>query len=112
MYVMEPLAPEKSVATDMFGEPPGKRSFMVSFWIPKTTAPPEAIASIRRNHEAFVAKLIADKRAGVELLDSESIPGSAGALFLDAGSRAEVVAMVGEDPAVKGKMVEFEVLGD
>jgi hypothetical protein len=40
------------------------------------------------------------------------VPGSAGALFLDAGSRAEAVARVGEDPAVKGKMVEFEVLGE
>jgi hypothetical protein len=29
---------------------------------------------------------------------------------VDAGSRAEVVAMVSEDPAVKAKIVEFEVL--
>jgi hypothetical protein len=38
--------------------------------------------------------------------------GSAGALVVDAGSRAEVVAMALEDPAVKAKMVEFEVLGE
>jgi hypothetical protein len=31
---------------------------------------------------------------------------------VDAGSRAEVVAMVTEDPAVKAKMVEYEVLGE
>jgi hypothetical protein len=112
MYVMEPLAPEKGVATDMFAEPPGKRSFMVSFWIPRTTASPEAFASTRRDHEAFLASLIADKRAGIEMLDSTNVPDSAGTLFLDAGSLAEVVAMVGEDPAVKAKMVEFEVLGE
>src|SRR5471032_416181 len=112
MCVMEPLAPGKRVATDAFVEPPGKRSFMVSFWISGTTASPEAVESSRRDHEAFLAKLIAGKRAGVELLVSEYIPDSAGAFFLDAGSRAEVIAMVGEDPAVKGKMVEFEVLGD
>ena len=53
MYVMEPLAPEKGVATDKYTAPPGKRSFMVSFWIPKTTAAPDAIASARRDHEAY-----------------------------------------------------------
>ena len=112
MYVMEPLAPEKGVATDMFAEPPGKRSFMVTFWIPKTNAAPDAIASARRNHEAFIAKLIADKRVGVELLDSGTVPESAGAIDLDAGSRAEVLAMIGEDPAIKADVVKFEVLGE
>jgi hypothetical protein len=111
MYVMEPLAPEKGVATDMFAETPGKRSFMVSFWIPKTTASPEADASTRHEHEAFLAKLIADKHVGIELLNSDTVPGSAGTLFLDAGSRDEVLEMVSEDPAVKAKMMEFEVLG-
>ena len=112
MYVMEPLAPEKGVATDQFAELPGKRSFMVSFWIPKTAASSEAAASARRDHEAFMARLVAEKRAVVEHLDSASVPDSAGALVVDAGSRAEVVAMVFEDPAVKAKMVEFEVLGE
>jgi len=112
MYVMEPLAPEKGVAMDMFVEPPGKRSFMVSFWIPKTTALSEAVAAARRDHEAFMAKLIAEKRAAVEHLDPEDVPESGGALVVDAGSRAEVVAMVTEDPAVKAKMVEYEVLGE
>jgi predicted alpha/beta superfamily hydrolase len=112
MYVMEPLAPEKGVATDQFLEPPGKRSFMVSFWIPKTAASPEAVASTRRDHEAFIAKLIAGKRVAAELVDSEYIPDSAGAITLDAGSRAEVVAMVGEDPTIRNHAVEFEVLGD
>jgi hypothetical protein len=112
MYVMEPLAPEKGVATDIFVEPPGKRSFMVSFWIPKTTASPEADASTRRQHEEFLAKLIADKRVTVELLNSDTVPGSAGSLFLDAGTKEEVLAMVGEDPAVKSHAVKFEVLGD
>jgi hypothetical protein len=112
MYVMEPLAPQKGVATDAFAEPPGKRSFMVSFWIPKTTVSPEAVASARRDHEAFMTKLVADKRARIELLDSVDVPESGGALVVDAGSRAEVVAMVFEDPAVKAKMVEFEVLGE
>jgi uncharacterized protein len=112
MYVMEPLAPEKGVATDEFLEPPGKRSFMVSFWIPKTTASPEAVASARRDHEAFIAKLITGKRVAAELVDSEYIPDSAGAITLDAGSRAEVVAMVGEDPAVKADAVKFEVQGE
>lgn len=112
MYVMEPLAPETGVATDIFAEPPGKRSFMVSFWIPKTTASPEAVASARRDHEAFIAKLIADKRVAAELVDSEYVPDSAGAITLDAGSRAEVVAMVGEDPTVRNHAVDFEVLGE
>jgi uncharacterized protein len=112
MYVMEPLAPEKGVETDAFPEPPGKRSFMVSFWIPKTTASPEAIASSRRDHEAFMARLIADKRASFELLDSTYLPDSAGALFLDARSRAEAIAMMGEDPAIERGAIEFEVLGE
>ncbi len=112
MYVMEPLAPEKGVATDDFAEPPGKRSFMVSFWIPLAAASPEAVASTRREHEAFMARLIADKRARIELVDSDSAPDSAGALFIDAASRAEAVAIVSEDPAVKGHAVEFEVLGE
>jgi hypothetical protein len=112
MYVMEPLAPEKGVATDAFVEPRGKRSYMVSFWIPKTTASSEAVAAARRDHEAFMAKLIAEKRATVEHLDSVNVPESGGALVVDAGSRAEVVAMVTEDPAVKAKMVEYEVLGE
>ena len=111
MYVMEPLAPEKGMATDAFVEPPGKRSFMVSFWIPKTTAPSEAVAAARRDHEAFMAKLIAEKRATAEHLDSVNIPESGGALVVEAGSRAEVVAMVFEDPAVKAKVLEYEVLG-
>jgi hypothetical protein len=59
-----------------------------------------------------MAKLVAEKRAIVEHLDSDSVPCSAGALVVDAGSRAEVVAMVSEDPAVKPKRVEFEVLGE
>ncbi len=112
MYVMEPLAPETGVATDGFAEPPGKRSFMVSFWIPKTTASSEAVAGARRDHEAFAAKLIAEKRASVEHMDSPSVPDSAGALIIDAASRAEVVAMVSEDPAVKVHGIEFEVLGE
>jgi predicted alpha/beta superfamily hydrolase len=112
MYVMEPLAPEKGVATDQFVEPPGKRSFLVSFWSPKTAASPEAVASTRRDHEAYMAKLISEKRANFEFLDSEYAPDSAGTLLVDAASRAEVVAMVLEDPAVKAKMVEFEVLGE
>jgi hypothetical protein len=112
MYVMEPLAPERGVATDAFSEPPGKRSFMVSFWIPKSTVSPEAVASTRHDHEAFMAKLVADKRASIELLDSADVPESGCALFLDPGSRGEVLAMVSEDPAVKAKMVKFEVLGE
>jgi hypothetical protein len=112
MYVMEPLAPEKGVATDQFAELPGKRSFMVSFWIPKTTASPEAVGSVRRDREAFMAKLVEEKRAVVEHLDSASVPDSAGALVINAASRAEVVATVSEDPAVKAKMLEFEVLGE
>jgi hypothetical protein len=112
MYVMEPLAPEKGVATDAFVEPPGKRSFMVSFWIPKTTAPSEAVAAARRDHEAFMAKLVAEKRASVEHLDSASAPDSAGALIIAAASRAEVLAMVSEDAAVKVHAIEFEVLGE
>ena len=112
MYVREPLAPETGVPTDMFLEPPGKRSFMVNFWIPKSAASPEADASTRRKHEAFLTKLIADKRVGIELLNSDTVPGSAGSLFLDAGSRAEVLAMVGEDPAVRDNTVSFEVLGE
>jgi uncharacterized protein len=112
MYVMEPLAPEKGVATNAFAELPGKRSFMVSFWIPKPTVSPEAVASARRNHEAFMAKLVADKRASVELLDSVDVPESGGALVVDAGSRAEVAAMLAEDPAIKADVVKFEVLGE
>jgi len=112
MYVMEPLAPEKGVATDKYTAPPGKRSFMVSFWIPKTTAAPDAIASARRDHEAFIAKLIADKRVSFELLDSGTVPDSAGAISLDAGSRAEVLSMMGEDPAIKADVVKFELLGE
>jgi hypothetical protein len=61
---------------------------------------------------AELAKLVAGKRASIELLDSADVPESGGALVVDAGSRAEVVAMVFEDPAVKAKMVEFEVLGE
>jgi hypothetical protein len=85
---------------------------MVSLWIPKTTVAPEAVALTRRDHEAFIARLIAEKRASIELLDSACIADSAGALFLDAGSRAEAVAMVGEDPAVKRGAIKFEVLGE
>jgi hypothetical protein len=59
-----------------------------------------------------MAKLIAEKRAAVEHLDPEDVSESGGALVVDAGSRAEIVAMVSEDPAVKAKTVEFEVLGD
>jgi uncharacterized protein YciI len=85
---------------------------MVSFWIPKTAASSEAAASARRDHEAFMARLVAEKRAVVEHLDSVNVPESGGALIIDAASRADVEAMVGEDPAVKSHAVEFEVLGD
>jgi len=112
MYVMEPLAPERGVATDQFAAPPGKRSFVVSFWFPRTTASAEAVASARRDHETFMAKLLTEKRAQLEALDSEFVPDSAGTLYIDAASRAEVEAMVSEDPVVKSKMVNFEVLGE
>jgi uncharacterized protein len=112
MYVMEPLAPEKGVATDAFAEPPGKRSFMVSFWIPKTTVSPDALAATRRDHEAFMARLIADKRASVDVLDSADVPESAGAIVIDAASRAEVAAILAQDPAIKANVVRFEVLGE
>jgi uncharacterized protein YciI len=112
MYVMEPLAPDHGVATDMFVEAPGKRSILVSFWIPKTTASDEAVAGVRRDHEAYLAKLLADKRAIFEHLDSADVTGSAGAILIEATSKAEVTALIGEDPAVKAKMVEFEVIGE
>jgi uncharacterized protein len=112
MYVMEPLAPEKGVATDMFAEAPGNRSFIVSFWIPKTTASPAAIASARRDHEVFMAKLVAGKRASVEQLDSAYVPDSAGTLVIDATSRTEVAAILAKDPAIKADVVKFEVLGE
>jgi hypothetical protein len=38
--------------------------------------------------------------------------GSAGAILIDATSKAEVTAMIGEDPAVRAKTVEFEVIGE
>ena len=109
MYVMEPLAPEKGVATDQFREAPGKRSFVVSFWFPPTS---DAVLSARRDHEAFMAKLVAGKRAQIEALDSAYVPDSGGTLYIDAASRSEVEAMVAEDPAVKAGMIKFEVIGD
>jgi uncharacterized protein len=112
MYVMEPLAPEKGVATDAFAEAPGKRSFMVSFWIPMASASPGSVASARRDHEAFMAKLVAEKRASVEQLDSAYVPDSAGTLVIDAASRTEVAAILAEDPAIKAGVVKFEVLGE
>jgi predicted alpha/beta superfamily hydrolase len=112
MYVMEPLAPETGASTDQFAEPPGKRSFVVSFWFSKAATPPEAVSSARRDHEAFMAKLIAEKRAQIEALDSAYVPGSAGTLYIDAASRAEVEAMVSEDPVVKAGIITFEVLGE
>ena len=112
MYVMEPLAPEKGVATDQFVAPPGKRSFMVSFWFPITTAPAEAAASARRDHEAFLAKLVSEGRAQIEALDSAYVPDSGGTLYIDAASRSEVEAMISEDPVVKTGMIKFEVLGE
>ena len=112
MYVMEPLAPEKGAATDRFAEPPGKRAFVVSFWFPVATASPGAVASSRRDHEAFMAKLISEKRAQIEALDSAYVPDSAGTLYIDAASRSEVEAMVSEDPAVKAGSIKFEVIGE
>lgn len=112
MYVMEPLAPEKGVATDQFQAPPGKRSFVVNFWYLETSGTAEAAATARRDHEAFMAKLLEEKRAQLEGLDPAFVPGFAGTLYMDAASRAEVEAMVSDDPAVKAKEVGFEVLGD
>jgi hypothetical protein len=112
MYVMEPLAPETGVATDQFAESPGKRSFVVNFWFPGTAASPEAVSSARLEHEASVAKLVSEKRVQIEALDPAFEPDSAGTLYIDAASRAEVEAMVSEDPAVKAKMLRFEVLGE
>ena len=112
MYVMEPLAPEKGVATDQFVAPAGKRSFVVSFWFPKTAASGDAVSAARRDHEAFMAKLIAGKRAQLEALDPAYVPDSAGTLYLDAASRAEVEAMISEDPAVKAGRIDFEVIGE
>jgi hypothetical protein len=112
MYVMEPLAPERGVATDQFAEAPGNRSFMVSFWIPMATASPGAVAFARRDPEVFMAKLFAEKRASVELLDSAYVLDSAGALVINATSRAEVAAILAEDPAIKADVVKFEVLGE
>jgi hypothetical protein len=106
MYVMEP------VATDQFAEAPGNRSFMVSFWIPMATASPGAVAFARRDPEVFMAKLFAEKRASVELLDSAYVLDSAGALVINATSRAEVAAILAEDPAIKADVVKFEVLGE
>jgi hypothetical protein len=59
-----------------------------------------------------MARLIAEKRATVEHLDSVDVSESGGALIVEAASRAEVVAMVIEDPAVKAKVLEYEVLGE
>lgn len=85
---------------------------MVNFWISRKAASPEDVSSARRDHEAFMAKLIAEKRATIASLDSAYVPDSGGALYLDAASRAEVETIVSEDPAVKAKMIEFEVLAE
>ncbi len=111
MYVMEPVAPEKGVAKDQFLSPPGKRSFVVNFWFPDSKAAPAAVASARRDHEAFLARLVSEKRVQTEALDPAYVPGSGGTLYMDAASRAEVEALVSEDPAVEAAMVAFEVLG-
>jgi hypothetical protein len=59
-----------------------------------------------------MAKLISEKRAQIEALDSAYVPDSAGTLYIDAASRSEVEAMVSEDPAVKAGSIKFEVIGE
>lgn len=110
MYVMEPLAPEHGVATDRM-PPPGKRSYVVNFWLPANGSGSMSPAAARAAHEAFLTKTAADLHAGV-LFDSSLVPDSGGSLYLDAASRAEVEAIARQDPAVRDNMVAFEVLGE
>lgn len=112
MHVIEPLAREKGVANDQFVEPPGKRSFVVSFWVDEADAHSTTLTNAQRDHEAFMANLVSSKRANLEFLDSQAAPGSAGTLIVDATSRAEVTSIVMEDPAVRRTMIEFEVVGN
>ncbi|MEO6003737.1 MAG: alpha/beta hydrolase-fold protein [Opitutus sp.] len=112
MYVMDPIAPERGEATDAFVASPGKRSYAVTFWLPRSATDPARIASAKRDHEAFIGTLLADKRVQVELLSTEEIPDSVGTIYLEAATRAEVENLMREDPTVKAKLIEFEVIAD
>jgi len=111
MYVMEPLAQERGVAGDMPVPEAGKHSYLVSFWTPETI-PPDLLARAKRDHEAYVEKLITEQRAQVCLKDSNGAANGGDTLFVGAFTKAEAEAIALTDPAVKTKMMEFEVSGD
>ena len=110
MYVMEPLAPEHGVATDQ-APAPGKRSFVINFWVSGKGSGSMPAASVRTAHEAYLAKITWDMHAWV-VFDSSQVPDSGGTLLVDAANKAEVEAIAHQDPAVREKVFEFEVLGE
>ena len=110
MYVMEPLAPEHGVATDQ-APAPGKRSFVINFWVSGNGSGSMPATSARTAHEAYLAKVASDMHAWV-VFDSSQVPDSGGTLLVDAANKAEVEAIALQDPAVREKVFEFEVLGE
>lgn len=112
MYVMDPIAPERGEATDAFVTAPGKRSYAVNFWAAPSHTTPAAIESAKRDHEAFISTLLAEKRAQTEFLPTEEVPDSFGVIYVEAATLAEVEKLINEDPAVKAKLVQFEVVAD
>jgi uncharacterized protein YciI len=68
-------------------------------------------ASARTAHEAYLTKITSDTHAWV-VFDSNQVPDSGGTLLMDAANKAEVEAIALQDPAVREKVFEFEVLGD
>jgi hypothetical protein len=53
-YVMEPLAPERGVATDQ-APPPGERAYIINFWFSVNGSGP---AAARAAHDAYLAKIV------------------------------------------------------
>jgi uncharacterized protein YciI len=58
-----------------------------------------------------LAKITRDMHAWV-VFDSSQVPDSGGTLLVDAANKAEVEAIAHQDPAVREKVFEFEVLGE
>jgi hypothetical protein len=111
MYVMEPLAPEVGVATDMLVPEGGKHTYLINFWIPGNIAP-DIRSQAQRAHEAYAEKLIAEQRAQIRVWHTAGTTATGDTLSIDALNKTVVEAIAIEDPAVKTKSMDFEVLGD
>ena len=112
-FVAAPIAPEHGVQTDSRTDPKGRPGFVVIFTpaaggrLAKfTPAQAEGWAA----HEAYLKRLVAEKRVEFASLTPPDVTGHDSAFPFFADDRAAAETLVRDDPAVKSGVLAYELI--